>query len=173
MDEDRTNLRDRRDRRPARSDEDFGVMSSDRLKADLKGYRTIVLGSTSGIGRAVALALAEAGADVIVHGRSSHRCGRGGRRTDVREQGGRVGGADGRPGRSRGRRPAGGGRLVARGAGSMPGFISLAPIRSPARPPSSLSMPSSICSGRWTSSPRFACAATVGRRMVAKDRARS
>ena len=39
---------------------------------DLSGYRTIVLGSTSGIGRAVALALAEAGADVIVHGRSSH-----------------------------------------------------------------------------------------------------
>lgn len=38
---------------------------------DLKGYRTAVLGSTSGIGRAVALALAEAGADVIVHGRSS------------------------------------------------------------------------------------------------------
>jgi 3-oxoacyl-[acyl-carrier protein] reductase len=38
---------------------------------DLKGYRTTVLGSTSGIGRAVALSLAEAGADVIVHGRSS------------------------------------------------------------------------------------------------------
>ncbi len=37
---------------------------------DLSGYRTIVLGSTSGIGRAVALALGEAGADVIVHGRS-------------------------------------------------------------------------------------------------------
>ena len=38
---------------------------------DLNGKRTAVLGSTSGIGRAVALALAEAGADVIVHGRSS------------------------------------------------------------------------------------------------------
>ena len=37
---------------------------------NLKGYRTIVLGSTSGIGRAVAVALGEAGADVIVHGRS-------------------------------------------------------------------------------------------------------
>ena len=33
--------------------------------------RTIVLGSTSGIGRAVAVALAASGADVIVHGRSS------------------------------------------------------------------------------------------------------
>jgi 3-oxoacyl-[acyl-carrier protein] reductase len=33
--------------------------------------RTAVLGSTSGIGRAVALALAKSGADVIVHGRSS------------------------------------------------------------------------------------------------------
>ncbi len=38
---------------------------------ELKGYRTVVLGSTSGIGRAVALALAGSGADVIVHGRSS------------------------------------------------------------------------------------------------------
>ncbi len=33
--------------------------------------RTIVLGSTTGIGRAVALSLASAGADVIVHGRRS------------------------------------------------------------------------------------------------------
>jgi 3-oxoacyl-[acyl-carrier protein] reductase len=38
---------------------------------DLTGCRAAVLGSTSGIGRAVALSLAEAGADVIVHGRSS------------------------------------------------------------------------------------------------------
>jgi 3-oxoacyl-[acyl-carrier protein] reductase len=37
---------------------------------DLEGYRVAVLGSTSGIGRATALALASAGADVIVHGRS-------------------------------------------------------------------------------------------------------
>jgi 3-oxoacyl-[acyl-carrier protein] reductase len=37
----------------------------------LEGQRAAVLGSTSGIGRAVALALAEAGADVIVHGRAS------------------------------------------------------------------------------------------------------
>src|SRR3954447_10951106 len=39
----------------------------------LAGLRAAVLGSTSGIGRAVALALAGAGADVIVHGRSSRR----------------------------------------------------------------------------------------------------
>jgi 3-oxoacyl-[acyl-carrier protein] reductase len=38
---------------------------------DLRGCRAAVLGSTSGIGRAVALALAGAGADVIVHGRAS------------------------------------------------------------------------------------------------------
>lgn len=37
----------------------------------LKGLRTAVLGSTSGIGRAVALELAARGADVIVHGRRS------------------------------------------------------------------------------------------------------
>src|SRR3979490_587045 len=38
---------------------------------ELTGLRAAVLGSTSGIGRAVALKLGEAGADVIVHGRSS------------------------------------------------------------------------------------------------------
>lgn len=38
---------------------------------ELHGLRAAVLGSTSGIGRAVALALAGAGADVIIHGRSS------------------------------------------------------------------------------------------------------
>jgi 3-oxoacyl-[acyl-carrier protein] reductase len=38
---------------------------------ELQGVRAAVLGSTSGIGRAVALALARAGADVLVHGRSS------------------------------------------------------------------------------------------------------
>ncbi|WZO99887.1 SDR family oxidoreductase [Isosphaeraceae bacterium EP7] len=38
---------------------------------ELAGLRVAVLGATSGIGRSVALALAEAGADVIVHGRSS------------------------------------------------------------------------------------------------------
>jgi len=37
----------------------------------LTGFRVAVLGSTSGIGRAVALSLADAGADVVVHGRSS------------------------------------------------------------------------------------------------------
>lgn len=37
----------------------------------LAGHRAAVLGSTSGIGRATALMLAEAGADVIVHGRRS------------------------------------------------------------------------------------------------------
>lgn len=38
---------------------------------ELIGRRALVTGSTSGIGRAMALALAEAGADVIVHGRRS------------------------------------------------------------------------------------------------------
>jgi 3-oxoacyl-[acyl-carrier protein] reductase len=48
-------------------------MPSDPSGANLRGRRTAVLGSTSGIGRAVALALADAGADVIVHGRRSRR----------------------------------------------------------------------------------------------------
>jgi 3-oxoacyl-[acyl-carrier protein] reductase len=38
---------------------------------ELSGLRAAVPGSTSGIGRATVLALADAGADVIVHGRSS------------------------------------------------------------------------------------------------------
>jgi 3-oxoacyl-[acyl-carrier protein] reductase len=38
---------------------------------ELTGLRALVTGSTSGIGRAIALELAEAGADVIVHGRRS------------------------------------------------------------------------------------------------------
>ncbi len=40
---------------------------------DLKGLRAAVLGSTSGIGRATALALADAGADLIIHGRTSRQ----------------------------------------------------------------------------------------------------
>jgi 3-oxoacyl-[acyl-carrier protein] reductase len=48
-------------------------MTSDRPIMNLHGMRTIVLGSTSGIGRDVALALAASGADVIVHGRSSQK----------------------------------------------------------------------------------------------------
>ncbi len=38
---------------------------------ELTGLRALVTGSTSGIGRAIALALADGGADVIVHGRRS------------------------------------------------------------------------------------------------------
>ncbi len=43
----------------------------------LRGLRTIVLGSTTGIGRATALELAAAGADVIVHGRRSPEAAEG------------------------------------------------------------------------------------------------
>jgi 3-oxoacyl-[acyl-carrier protein] reductase len=39
---------------------------------ELAGRRALVTGSTSGIGRAIALELAAAGADTIVHGRRSH-----------------------------------------------------------------------------------------------------
>ena len=47
------------------------MSTSERASDELQGTRAVVLGSTSGIGRAVALALADAGADVIVHGRTS------------------------------------------------------------------------------------------------------
>lgn len=46
-------------------------MDLKRSDRELQGVRAAVLGSTTGIGRAVVLALAEAGADVIIHGRSS------------------------------------------------------------------------------------------------------
>ena len=55
----------------ARAGQVFTAMTGDRVPMELRGMRAAVLGSTSGIGRAVALALADAGADVIVHGRSS------------------------------------------------------------------------------------------------------
>jgi 3-oxoacyl-[acyl-carrier protein] reductase len=40
---------------------------------ELLGLRAAVIGSTSGIGRSIALALADGGADVLVHGRSRER----------------------------------------------------------------------------------------------------
>ena len=49
------------------------TMDFKRSGKELQGVRAAVLGSTSGIGRATALLLAEAGADVIVHGRSSRQ----------------------------------------------------------------------------------------------------
>ena len=55
-----------------------GAAAESRLEAttasparELAGLRAIVTGSTSGIGRAIALELASAGADVIVHGQRS------------------------------------------------------------------------------------------------------
>src|SRR5208337_829572 len=49
------------------------TMTADSSSFPLRGRRAAVLGATSGIGRAVAVGLAEAGADVIVHGRKSAR----------------------------------------------------------------------------------------------------
>jgi 3-oxoacyl-[acyl-carrier protein] reductase len=63
--------------------------SSGHPGRELKGVRAAVLGSTSGIGRATALALADAGADVIVHGRSSREQAEE-VTAQVRERGGRA-----------------------------------------------------------------------------------
>jgi len=60
-----------RSEQPDQSPFAASAMFSDRSSCDLRGQRCAVLGATSGIGRAVALALAEAGSDVIVHGRRS------------------------------------------------------------------------------------------------------
>ncbi len=43
---------------------------ADKSKSSLSGRQAVVTGSSSGIGRAIALELAQAGADVVVHGRS-------------------------------------------------------------------------------------------------------
>jgi 3-oxoacyl-[acyl-carrier protein] reductase len=48
-------------------------MAVNASPSSLQGVRAAVLGATSGIGRAVAGALAQAGADVIVHGRRAAR----------------------------------------------------------------------------------------------------
>ncbi len=64
-------------------------MISNRSVVELRGCRAAVLGSTSGIGRAVALALAGAGADVIVHGRASIASAEA-VATEVREKGVRA-----------------------------------------------------------------------------------
>src|SRR5207302_3527951 len=53
-------------RTPALAREEAPAGSAQR---DLKGRKAVVTGSTSGIGKAIALALAAAGADVVVHGR--------------------------------------------------------------------------------------------------------
>jgi 3-oxoacyl-[acyl-carrier protein] reductase len=52
-------------------------MDLNRSSRELQGVRAAVLGSSSGIGRAVALTLAAHGADVLVHGRTSAEVARG------------------------------------------------------------------------------------------------
>jgi 3-oxoacyl-[acyl-carrier protein] reductase len=64
-------------------------MSGNLTGGELEGYRAAVLGSTSGIGRAVALGLAEAGASVIVHGRSSQDAAEA-VAVEARDRGGRA-----------------------------------------------------------------------------------
>src|ERR1043165_150836 len=45
-------------------------------RRELTGQTAVITGSTSGIGRAIARTLAEAGANVIIHGRRSHDAAR-------------------------------------------------------------------------------------------------
>src|SRR5262245_10189139 len=66
------------------------VPSTERF-ADLSGRRAVVTGSASGIGREIALELARAGSDLVIHSRSSKseahavrdECRRLGRRAEL------------------------------------------------------------------------------------------
>ncbi|HEV3120642.1 MAG TPA: SDR family oxidoreductase [Isosphaeraceae bacterium] len=64
-------------------------MTRESSTRELEGLRAAVLGSTSGIGRATALALADAGADVLVHGRTA-RAAAEEVAAEVRRAGGRA-----------------------------------------------------------------------------------
>jgi 3-oxoacyl-[acyl-carrier protein] reductase len=63
-------------------------MANVQTSSNLCGLRAAVLGSTSGIGRAVALSLADAGADVLIHGRASREAAEA-VAAEVRRHGGR------------------------------------------------------------------------------------
>ena len=56
---------------------------------DLTGRVAVVVGGTSGIGRAIALGLADAGADVVATGRRRESGGAGGRGDRARAAGDR------------------------------------------------------------------------------------
>ncbi|WP_328611887.1 SDR family oxidoreductase [Amycolatopsis sp. NBC_00345] len=65
------------------------------MKIDLSGRIALVTGSTAGIGEATAKALAEAGADVVVNGRSAERVAETAKRLGVRGIAADVGTAEG------------------------------------------------------------------------------
>jgi NAD(P)-dependent dehydrogenase (short-subunit alcohol dehydrogenase family) len=50
-------------------------MSADSAERDMRGKTALVTGATSGLGRAVVIALSEQGLRVLVHGRDAHRVG--------------------------------------------------------------------------------------------------
>ncbi len=54
------------------------------MNIDLTGRRALVTGSTSGIGAAIAVGLAQAGAHVVVNGRSEERTAAAARRVGER-----------------------------------------------------------------------------------------
>jgi 3-oxoacyl-[acyl-carrier protein] reductase len=64
------------------------AMANSSTARELQGLRAAVLGASSGIGRATALALADAGADVLIHARAAREAAEAVAQ-DVRRRGGR------------------------------------------------------------------------------------
>ena len=61
------------------------------MKIELNGKKALVTGSSGGIGQAIAQGLAEAGAEVVLHGRDAGKLARAAQEIAARVPGARLG----------------------------------------------------------------------------------